>query len=89
MQETGDYVMVKLLISLKHKPEKYDVKIRIYGSDGKLLDAKEYNGIKQLVIRAKEVRISRQIAPDPLVLILDTGKPDIEVKEGSLLYISG
>ncbi len=81
--------MAKLIISLKHKPEEYDVKIKIYGSDGKLLDTKEYSGIKQLVIRSKEVRISRQIAPDPFVLIIDAEKPDIEVKEGSLLYISG
>lgn len=81
--------MAKVVISLKHRPEEYEVKIRIYGNDGKLIDTREYNGIKQVVIRAREVRISRQIAPDPLVLVLDAEKPDVEVKEGSLLYIHG
>lgn len=53
------------------------------------MDSKEYEGVKQLVIRARETRISRQLAPEPYTLVIDVEKPRIELKENTLLYIEG
>ncbi len=80
---------LKIFVSLKHKPEEYIVKLRIYDDNGKLVDSKEYEGVKQLVIRARETRISRQLAPEPYTLVIDVEKPRIELKENTLLYIEG
>jgi len=77
----------KVIVSLKHKPEEYTVKINLYGENGELLETREYEGIKQLTINSPEVRISRQLSPNPMVLVIDAYKPKIELREKTLLYI--
>lgn len=79
--------MPKLIIYLKPKFEEYDVKVYIYSQEGRLLEEKNFEKIKQIVIRAGEVRISRQLFHEHQALIMDTQNPRIEVGEG-LLYIS-
>ncbi|MEM4717350.1 MAG: hypothetical protein QXE81_01140 [Desulfurococcaceae archaeon] len=81
--------MSKLMIYIKPKLEEYDVKIYFYGTDGRLIRSKEFYGIKQIVIKSQEVRISRQIFHEYLALIVETIDPRVETKEGSLLYIQG
>ncbi len=85
------YKLYKLIVSLKYKPEEYVVKITIYdGENGGLLDEKNYSGVKQIVIKScKEVSISRQLAPDPMVLVVSMEKPKIDFRENKLLYIIG
>lgn len=77
------------MVYIKPKLEEYDVKIYFYGIDGKLVNSKEFNGIKQIVIKSQEVRVSRQIFHEYLALIVETTEPKVETKEGSLLYIQG
>ncbi len=79
--------MAKIIISLKHKPEEYDVSLRIYNEDGKLVKEDEYKGIRQVVIHTREVRISRQISPSPTVLVVDAEKPVIKLVENNILYV--
>ena len=79
--------MAKVMVFLKHKPEEYIVKTIIYNDDGQKVEEKNYDGIKQVIIKACEVRLSRQLSPDPFSIVIDAKNPEIEVKEGTLLYI--
>ncbi len=79
--------MSKVMVFLRHKPEEYAVKTIIYSDDGQKVEEKNYDGIKQVIIKAGEVRISRQLSPDPFSLVIDAKNPKIEVKEGTLLYV--
>lgn len=81
--------MSRLVVYLKPKFEEYDVKVYVYNDVGKLIEERSYLGIKQVVIRASEIRVSRQLFHDYLALVVETQVPNIEVKENSLLYISG
>ncbi len=79
--------MAKVMVFLRHKPEEYHVKTIIYNDDGQKIDEKNYEGIKQVIIKASEVRLSRQLSPDPFSLVIDAKNPEIKVREGTLLYI--
>ncbi len=81
--------MAKIMLSLRHKPEEYDVTIRIYNDEGILVEEKKYESIKQVVIRARETRISRQIAPSPIVLVVDLDEPQVELQGENILVIGG
>ncbi len=77
------------MLSLRHKPEEYNVTIRIYNDEGMLIEEKKYESIKQVVIRARETRISRQIAPSPIILVVDVDEPRIELQGENILVIGG
>ncbi len=79
--------MPKILLSLHYKPEEYNVKIAIYNDEGKLEESREYKGVKQVVLRVPETRISRQIADSPVVLVVHGEKPIIELKAGNILVV--
>lgn len=79
--------MGKVILSLKHKPEEYSVSIRIYDDGGFLVKEEKYDHIKQVIIKAGEVRLSRQISPEPFVIVIDAEKPSITIKEETLLFI--
>ena len=79
--------MPKIMTALYHKPEEYDVIISIYSDEGLLVKEEKLKGIKQVIVKSKEVRVSAQLANNPIVLIIDTDKPVYSVKEGKLLII--
>jgi len=79
--------MPKIMTALYHKPEEYDVIISIYSDEGLLVKEEKLEGIKQVIVKSKEVRVSAQLANNPIVLIIDTDKPVYSVKEGKLLII--
>ncbi|ADI32067.1 hypothetical protein [Staphylothermus hellenicus] len=79
--------MGKVVLSLKHRPDEYSVLARVYDSDGSLVREEGFDHIKQVIIKAGEVRLSRQLSPEPIVIVVDAEKPSIMVKEGALLYI--
>ena len=72
---------------LKHKPEEYDVKVNIYNDEGKLVKEYTYSGVKQLVFKTSEVRVSRQLSIEPFTLVTYAEKPKVELREETLLYI--
>lgn len=78
---------MKIMIYLKPLIEEYDVRIYVYSDEGKLLDTKNYIKVKQVVLRTKEIRVSRQIFYDQLAMIAETTNPRIDYKEGGVLYI--
>ena len=80
-------MLSKVLVYLTPKPEEYDVVLYIYSEEGKLLESKEYRGVKQIVIKSSEVRISRQIFHEQIALFVEASRPEIELRSGSLLYI--
>ena len=79
--------MARVFISLNHKPEKYDVAISIYSEQGRLVEEREYRGVKQVVLKAREVRVSAQLASNPIVLIAELDNPSIEVVGEDILSI--
>ncbi len=79
--------MPKIMTALYHKPEEYDVIISIYSDEGLLVKEEKLEGIKQVIVKSKEVRVSAQLANNPIVLSIDTDKPAYSVKEGKLLII--
>jgi len=79
--------MYKLLVSITHHPEEYVVEINMYNDEGRLVDTRRYNGVKQVVFKTPEVRLSNQLSPKPVVLIVSAEKPVIDLKENTLLYI--
>ncbi len=83
----GVYGLAKIVISLKYKPEEYDALVKTYNDEGRLEREDEYKGIKQVVIHAREVRISRQIAPSPIVLVVEAVKPRYRLVENNILYV--
>jgi len=70
---------------LTQKPEKYDVKISVYDEAGKLISEKEYENIKQIVVKNSEVLISAQLAPTPTVITILTEKPEINYRHNRLI----
>jgi len=83
----GNKLMPKIMAALYHKPEEYDVLVSIYNSEGMLVKEKKLEGIKQVIVKSKEVRVSAQLSNNPIVLIIDIDKPIYNVKEGKLLII--
>ena len=83
----GIELMPKIMTALYHKPEEYDVIISIYSDEGLLVKEEKLKGIKQVIVKSKEVRVSAQLANNPIVLIIDTDKPVYSVKESKLLII--
>jgi len=79
--------MPKIMTALYHKPEEYDVIISIYNDEGLLVKEEKLEGIKQVIVNSKEVRVSAQLSNNPIVLIIDTDKPIYSAKEGKLLII--
>jgi hypothetical protein len=79
--------MKMIMLTLKHRPENYDVTVEVYDENGKLVEKKEHEGIKQIVVRGGEVRISRQIAGSPTVIVINAEKPELKVKAGSIIYV--
>ena len=79
--------MPKIMTALYHKPEEYDVIISIYNDEGLLVKEEKLEGIKQLIVKSKEVRVSAQLSNNPIVLIIDTDKPVYSAKEGKLIII--
>jgi hypothetical protein len=79
--------MGKVILSLHHKPESYVVMVKTYSDDGRLLSEEKYSSVKQVIIRSGEVRLSRQLSPQPLVIVVDAVKPRVELRENTLLYI--
>lgn len=81
--------MSKLILYIKPKFEEYEVKVCIYDSTGKLVEEKAFFGVKQIVIKGLEVRLSKQLFHEYIALIVDAPTPKVEVKEGGLLYVFG
>ncbi|MEM1628247.1 MAG: hypothetical protein QXP02_00455 [Desulfurococcaceae archaeon] len=81
--------MVKVFVSIDPKYDCFDVEVWTYTQAGKLEKTERYRDVKQIVIKNAEVRISRQLSRNPLVLVIDCEKPIIELRENTLLYISG
>jgi len=77
-----------IIVYLKHKPEEYDALVYVYGDDGKLAETRTYSGVKQVVFKTGEVRVSRQLASNPIALVTRAVKPVVELREGSILYIA-
>ncbi|RLG84056.1 MAG: hypothetical protein DRO40_02505 [Thermoprotei archaeon] len=75
----------KIILVLTQKPEKYDVKISVYDEAGKLISEKEYENIKQIVVKNSEVLISAQLAPTPTVITILTEKPEINYRHNRLI----
>lgn len=80
--------MAKIMVYLDPKTEEYDVQVYVYDSSGRLHSKLDYKGIKQLVIRAPEVRISRQLFHDKVALVIESVNPRIDLKGDGLLYIA-
>ena len=82
--------MVKVFVALHYYPEEYGVVVSVYGGSGDLLWEKRMRA-KQVVLEAPlRVRVSRQIGPNPIVLILDAEEPPVvEEKEGVVVIRSG
>ncbi|MCD6488645.1 MAG: hypothetical protein J7K21_05415 [Desulfurococcales archaeon] len=82
--------MPKLFIALEHQPERYNVAISIYSDEGSLIEERVFKEVKQVVIKsAKEIRLSAQLASNPVVIVASIEKPIVELKHESILYISG
>ncbi|GEM_PF-918124 len=79
--------MYRLMIMLRYKPEEYHVKIYVYNGVGKLVDTREYNGVKQVILKTKEVLVSRQLSLEPFTIVTCAEKPRIDFRENSLLYV--
>lgn len=79
--------MPKIMIYLNPKTEEYDVQVYFYDSSGKLSSRLEYKGVKQIVIRTPEVRLSRQLFHDKVALIVEAVNPRIDLRGDGLLYI--
>ncbi len=82
--------MVKVFVALHYYPEEYGVIVTVYGDKGGLVWEKRMRA-KQVVLEAPvRVRISRQIGPNPVVLVIDAEKPPVvEEKEGVVVIRGG
>lgn len=79
--------MTKIMVYLTPRVEEYDVHVYVYNNEGKLSLSKEYKGVKQVVIRSPEVRISRQLFFEKIAILVEAENPEIELKKEGLLYI--
>lgn len=80
--------MFKIFIGVKPGLDKFDVYVDKYScSDGKLVESKFFNNVKQIKLLVKEVTISKQLSSDPIVLIVDSDKPVIDLKNNGVLIV--
>lgn len=79
--------MPKVMIYIEPKVEEYNTHIYIYDDEGRLTTKTYYKGLKQIVIRTPEVRVSRQLFYDKIALIIDAKNPKVELRGEGLLYI--
>lgn len=78
---------MKVMVYLKPMLEEYEVRLYLYNEEGKLIDVKSYTRVKQIVVRAEEVRVSRQIFHEQLAMIIESSSPRVEYRDGGVLYI--
>ena len=81
--------MSKIITYIKPKFEEYKVDLYEYDNEGKLIGEKSYDHVKQIVIHSSEVRLSRQLFYESIVLIIEGNMLRVEIKNNSILYIHG
>ncbi|MEM1555167.1 MAG: hypothetical protein QXO78_03745 [Desulfurococcaceae archaeon] len=80
--------MYKLFVKIKHNVDSYDISIDKYRFDnGKLVETQYFNNVKQINIVAKQITISKQLSGEPLVLIVESHNPVINLISNSILVI--
>ncbi|MEM0355902.1 MAG: hypothetical protein QXT88_01335 [Desulfurococcaceae archaeon] len=80
--------MYKLFVKIKHNVDSYDISIDKYRFDnGKLVETQYFNNVKQINIVAKQITISKQLSGEPLVLIVESRNPVINLISNSILVI--
>jgi len=80
--------LYKLFVKIKHNVDSYDISIDKYRFDnGKLVETQYFNNVKQINIVAKQITISKQLSGEPLVLIVESHNPVINLISNSILVI--
>lgn len=83
-----DRVLYKLFVKIKHSVDKFDVSIDKYRFDnGKLVETLSFNNIKQINISVKQLTLSKQLSGEPIVLIIESIKPSINLVSNTTLVI--
>lgn len=85
---TGCVLLYRLFVVFKHRPEEFFVSVNVYDSEGKLIESREYSGVKQVVFNKCTVVVSKHLKLDPLVIVAEVEKPRVDYRESGLLYIS-
>ncbi|WFO74982.1 hypothetical protein J4526_07890 [Desulfurococcaceae archaeon MEX13E-LK6-19] len=80
-------MVYRILLALNHKIEEYDVRASIYGEDGRLVDEKEFKGVKRVSIVNSRVYVSAQLSSNPFTLIIETEKPSVRLKNENILVV--
>ncbi|MCI4461910.1 MAG: hypothetical protein JHC12_02985 [Thermogladius sp.] len=80
--------LAKLIVYLTPGFEEYSVRVYHYDEEGRLVESREFQGVKSIVIKAGLVSISRQLAREPVTLVVDVDKPEITLADG-ILRIKG
>jgi len=78
----------KVVLYLYPMFEEYAVKAFYYSDEGRLAESWEFKEVKNVVITAKQVSLSRQLAKEPLAIVVDVERPVVEFK-GGVLKIAG
>lgn len=80
--------MYKLFIKIRYNVDKFDVSIDKYCfNDGKLVESRSFNNVKQINLSVKQITISKQLSNEPFVLIVESKKPIVNLVSGSVLVI--
>lgn len=81
--------LAKLIVYLTPGFEEYSVRLYHYDGEGRLVESREFQGVKSIVIKASLISISRQLAREPFTLVVDVDKPEITIADGTLKIKGG
>ena len=80
-------LVYRIILALYHRIEEYSVRASIYDSNGRLVEEKEFDGVKRVSIINSNIHVSAQLSSRPFTLIIETEKPSIRLKDKNILVI--
>ncbi|WP_440059723.1 hypothetical protein ACSU1N_00770 [Thermogladius sp. 4427co] len=80
--------MEKIILYLYYGVEEYNVRLHRYDNEGRLVEAREFDKVKSIMVEHGSIIISRQLAREPLTIVVDVEKPRVSF-ENNVLRIRG
>lgn len=80
-------MVYRVILAVYYGIEEYSVRASVYDGDGRLVEEREFSGVKRITISSSKVHLSAQLSSRPFTLVIETEKPTIKLRDKNILVI--